>query len=118
MMFSVEESDFSRALVQFIAACGGARACWYSLKMLSNDIPNLPEAMGLTYNSTMYMFQCCGLASKRLQVDEWVFLPQKYNVFMSLYSLGKKIDYLSAKKVTVVGGANRSKKRKQAMLVH
>ena len=116
MMFSVEESDFSRALVQFIAACGGARACWYSLKILSNDIPNLPEAMGLTYNSTMYMFQCCGLASKRLQVDEWVFLPQKYNVFMSLYGLGKKTDVISSK-VTVIDGANGSKKRKQCWFI-
>ena len=62
MLSSVEESDFSRVLAQFIAACGGARACWwYSLKILSNDIPNLREAMSLGYNSTMYMFQSAAL---------------------------------------------------------
>ena len=116
MSFNVEESDFSRVLVQFIAACSDARACWYSLKMVSNDIPSLPEVMGLTYESAMYMFQCCGLASRRSADDEWNFLPQKFATFINLYGLEKKTDII-ASKVMIPDGADGKKKRKRCWFI-
>ena len=97
MVFSVEESDLCRLLVQFIAACGSLKACWYSLKFISKDIPNLPEAMGLTYLSTMYMLECCGLSSKRIDCDEWNFLPKKFQTFINANDVQKVTDVISAK---------------------
>ena len=76
---------------------GSSKACWYSLKFISKDIPNLPEAMGLTYLSTMYMLECCGLSSKRIDCDEWNFLPKKFQTFINANDLQKVTDVISAK---------------------
>ena len=107
----MEESDFSRALVHFIAACGDSKACWYSLKHISNDVPYLPEAMGLTYSSMMYMFQCSGLASKRADAEEWNFLPKKFMSFASQNDLQKVTDIISSK-LSVLDDQDNQVKRK------
>ena len=117
MSFSIEESDFSRALVHFIASCSGGRACWYSIKPISNDIPDLPKAMGLTYESSMYMFQCCGLATKRRDVNEWNFLSKKFAVFMTLFDLKNKTDMIASKVTVLEGADDATKKRKQCWFI-
>ena len=97
MVVSVEESDFCKALVRFISSCVGAKACWYSLKVVSNVIPSLPDAMGLTYESMMYMFQCCGIAGRRKGGEDWVFFPQKFSSFLNTYNLHSATDIISSK---------------------
>ena len=96
MVVSVEESDFCKALVRFISSCIPAKSCWYSLKVVSSDIPSLPEALGLSYESMMYMLQCCGLAGRRKDGD-WIFFPQKFCTFRNTHYLQTATDVISSK---------------------
>ena len=112
MGFLVEGSDFSKVLVHFIAACAGSKACWYSLRVISNDVPNLPEVMGLSYSSMMYMFECCGLASRRTDTSEWNFLPMKFTHFMNKNDLLKVTDIITSKLLVADKEDNKIKWRK------
>ena len=102
MVVSVEESDFCKALVCFISSCVGAKSCWYSLKVVSDEIPSLPEAIGLSYESMMYMFQCCGLAGRKKDGSDWVFFPQKFSTFRNTHDLQLATDIISSKIAVVI----------------
>ena len=112
MGLSVEESDFCRALVKFISLCKPSKSCWYSLKVVSLDIPCLPEVMGLSYSSMMYMFQCCGLACRRNDADDWKFLSNKFSNFQSSYGLEATTDLISSK-IYISNEANDGKKKRK-----
>ena len=117
MGLSVEESDFCRALVKFISSCLCSKSCWYSLKVVSPDIPCLPEVMGLSYESMMYMFQCCGLAGRRKDANDWNFLPQKFATFQNTYSLQTETDLISSKINVTDAIDNGKKKRKNVYFI-
>lgn len=123
MVLSVEESDFCKALVRFISSCVGAKSCWYSLKVVSDDIPSLPEVIGLSYESMMYMFQCCGLAGRMKDGSpDWTFSPQKFSTFRNTHDLQMATDVISSKISITTSNANvsgpKSKKiRKQVYFI-
>ena len=114
MGLSAEESDFSKTLVKFISSCVNSRACWYSLKLVSPDIPCLPEVMGLLYESMMYMFQCCGLATQRKDGNEWSFLSQKFTTFRNTYGLHDETDLISSK-ILISDNVDVGKQKRKAL---
>ena len=69
--------------------------------------------MGLSYESMLYMFQCCGLAMPQKDSNEWSFLSQKFTTFWNMYLVYDETDLMSSK-ILISNNNNMEKQKHKA----
>ena len=56
------ESVFLKILSSFFVSLTSSYPTWYSLKLVDEGVPNLPELMNLSYEEMMFFFHVCGFS--------------------------------------------------------
>jgi hypothetical protein len=81
------ESTYSAFLAAFLSAASNADAHWYSVKCLSEDIPSLPDLLGVSSTKMNEIFVLSGFGSL-LKGGGFRFLPEKFKNFLAMSGIG------------------------------
>jgi hypothetical protein len=101
MSGSTTESEFSSIFATFLVSLSSVNRTWYTLKPIADDVPSIPELLGMSYEQTMYFFRVCGFfdpPGKKIMTD-------KLNQFIRLHSLEGIIEHSTVKLKSSDSGA-------------
>jgi hypothetical protein len=83
-----QQMEFSTAFSRFLSQLSKSKGQWYTLKALHQDIPDLPQFMGMSYNNMMVFFECCGFVTNRgINKVGRHFFPDKFQIFLTLHMI-------------------------------
>jgi hypothetical protein len=86
------DSSYWAIFESFLSAATTADAHWYSVKCLSEDIPSLPDLLGIS-NTKLNDILALSSFGKHVKGGGFRFLPDKFNNFLAMSGIGDSSEH-------------------------